>query len=308
MIEYDERYDYARGLNRLNRFLRNTQYDWNLRNWVGRTIRAGFVAVEPDTYSPEMIRMLTRFMLQLDYDEERRAARAGEKARFQILPLDMMVAIDAYQSLQGVARPFACWADYHAIRSGRIRYDIPEVEMVSPRPMPDTRFLFVGNDWEDSSGGSDWTGLRDPILEGLTADGGCEQPLVTLRNGRIVWQAPVNPEFSVDMESVCMIEDFELDRLLEKHDSSYVPGGITAAYKWYLSFGCLNLSKGMLSKHDEICRRTSFKDRLGLTLGYDLTTLLGQSVAYSDLPEDARAAWSNKATTSSVQTDLALFW
>ncbi len=73
MIEFDPRYEYARGLNRLNRFIRNTQYDWSLRNWIGRTIQEGYIAVEPDTYSPAMIRMLTRFMLQLDFDEELRA-------------------------------------------------------------------------------------------------------------------------------------------------------------------------------------------------------------------------------------------
>lgn len=308
MIEYDERYEYARGLNRLNRFLRNTQYDWSLRNWIGRTIKAGFVAVEPDTYSVEMTRMLTRFMLQLDYDEECRARRAGEKPKFEIIPLDMMVAIDAYQALQGIARPFACWADYVDIRSGRARYDIPEVERVPVSPMPDTRFLFVGNDWEETSGGSAWTGLRDPLLEDLTAESGCEQSLVMLKSGQIIWGAPVNPEFSVDMESVCMIEDFELDRLLVKHESAFVPGGITAAYKWYFSYGCLNLSKGMLRKHDEICRRTAFKDRLGLTLDYDLNALLAKTISFSDLPDEARAAWSKKATSATAQTELEFFY
>jgi DNA sulfur modification protein DndC len=306
MIEYDERYEYARGLNRLNRFLRNTQYDWSLRNWVGRTIKAGYIAIECDTYSPKMIRMLTRFILQLDYDEEQRARRAGEKPKFQILPLDMMVAVDAYQSLQGLARPFACWADYEAIRSGRVRYNIPEVDRVPETPMPDTRFLFVGRDWEETSGGSAWTGLRDPLLEDLTDGSGCELGLVTLKNGQIVWEAPINPEFSVDMESVCMIEDFELDRLLAMNESHFVPGGITAAYKWYFSYGCLNLSKGMLRKHDEICRRTAFKDRLGLTLEYDLDALLMQSVPFVDLPDHARSAWEHKATIASVQSELEL--
>lgn len=307
MIEYDERYEYARGLNRLNRFLRNTQYDWSLRNWIGRTIKAGFIAIEPDTYSAAMIRKLTRFMLQLDYDEEQRARRAGEKPKFQILPLDMMVAIDAYQSLQGLARPFACWADYEAIRSRRVRYDIPEVDPVPETTMPDARFLFVGDDWQKTSGASAWTGLRDPILEDLTMESGCEQFLVTLKNGQIIWDAPVNPEFSVDLESVCMIEDFELDRLLDKHESAFEPGGITAAYKWYFSYGCLNLSRGMLRKHDEICRRTAFKDRLGLTLEYDLDRLLTQSVAFADLPDEARAVWMNKATTTWAQSELELF-
>lgn len=303
MLDFDERYAYARGLNRLNRFIRNTQYDWSLRNWIGRTIQEGFVAIAPDTYSPKMIRMLTRFMLQLDFDEEQRARRAGEAPKFRILPLDMMVAIDAYQSLQGVARPFACWVDYNAIRSGQVRYDVPEVERVAPRQMPETRFLFVGKDWEESAG-TEWTGLRDPVWESLMGES--EDMLVTLKNGRVVWRAPVHPEFSVDMDSVYMMEGFELDRLLEKHEASFQPGGITAAYLWYFQFGCLRLSSGMLRKHDEICRRTSFKDRLGLTLEYDHEDLMGKTVRYRDLPEAARKAWANKATTDGSQLEMPL--
>lgn len=144
------------------------------------------------------------------------------------------------------------------------------------------------------------------MIESLTHDSGCEQELITLKSGRIIWSAEKHPEFSVDMESVCMIEDFELDRLLAKHESRFEPGGITAAYKWYFSFGCLNLSKSMLSKHDEICRRTSFKDRLGLTLEYDLDTLLSKTMAFAELPDAARTAWGNKATMASAQTEFDL--
>ncbi|MCA7889130.1 phosphoadenosine phosphosulfate reductase family protein [Burkholderia contaminans] len=303
MIEFDTRYEYATGLHRLNRFMRNTQYDWSLRNWVGRTIMEGFIAVEPDTYSPKMIRMLTRFMLQLDFDEQQRARRAGEQPKFEILPLDVMVAVDAYQSLQGIARPFSCWVDYNEIRTGRVRYDIPEVERAPVTRMPETRFLHVGKDWEDSAG-TEWTGLRDPLWENFMGES--DDMLLTLRSGRIVWKSPVNKEFSVDMESVFLMEEFELDRLLAKHESGFEPGGITAAYKWYFQYGCLNLSAGMLRKHDEICRRTSFKDRLGLTLEYDHEDLISQTVRYRDLPEGARLAWAHKATTSGSQTDLLL--
>jgi DNA sulfur modification protein DndC len=306
MIEFDERYAYARGLHRFNRFLRNTRYDWTLRHWVGRTIREGFVSLEPDTYHPKMLRMLTRFMLQLDYDEEVRARLAGKRPKFKTLPLDMMVAVDAMQSLQGVARSFSCWADYCAIRSGQVRYDIPDVPAVRPTTLPDARFLHVGKDWEDTLAVGPWAGLRDPLIEHLTEGGGCERELVELKNGRVVWAIDKHSEFSVDVESVCMIEDFELDRILEMHERPYIPGGITAAYKWYFAFGCLNLSSSQQAKHDEICRRTSFKDSRGLTLDYDIGHLLGQSTSFAELPDAARRAWAHKATTDSSQTEFEL--
>lgn len=306
MIAYDERYAYAQGLNRFNRFIRNTEHDWTLRNWVGRTIQAGYICIEPDTYSASMVRMLSQFMLQLDYDEEIRARNAGEKPKFQLMPLDVMIAIDAYQSLQGIARPFAIWADYRDIRELGIRYEIPEVEKVKKTPMPDARFLYVGKDWESSLSRGSWAGLRDPLMEFLTEDGGCATNLVQLKNGRVVWGTEKSNIFEVDIESACMIEEFEMDRLLEMHDASFTPGGITAAYKWYFSFGCLSMSASLVAKHDEICRRTSFKDERGLTLDYDLDHLLAQSVSFSELPDDARAVWGNKATMNSAQTEFAL--
>src|SRR3546814_7181771 len=50
MIQFEPRYEYAKGLNQLNKFIRAIRYDWNRRNWVGRTIRGGFIAIEPDTF------------------------------------------------------------------------------------------------------------------------------------------------------------------------------------------------------------------------------------------------------------------
>ncbi|SPD37124.1 protein of unknown function (plasmid) [Cupriavidus taiwanensis] len=116
MVEYDGRYAYAAGLQRLNRFIRHTRFDWHRRHWVGRTIRRGFIKIQPDTYHPTMVRALVRYMLQLDYDEQCRAERAGERPKFELLPLDLLIAVDALQSLNGLARPFAAWADWRDIR------------------------------------------------------------------------------------------------------------------------------------------------------------------------------------------------
>ncbi|MGN4155783.1 phosphoadenosine phosphosulfate sulfotransferase, partial [Burkholderia gladioli] len=55
-------------------------------------------------------------------------------------------------------------------------------------------------------------------------------------------------------------------------------------------------------KHDEIARRTAFKDRLGLNLGHDADRLREHGVRFADLPQDARAAWAHKATMAGAQT------
>ena len=103
-----------------------------------------------------------------------------------------------------------------------------------------------------------------------------------------------------------MIEMFELDRLIDMHHNGWPPGGITAGYKWYLQYGAIQLSHSQAAEHDEILRRTAHKDRTGLSLEYDIDSLLAMSVSFADLPDGARGLWQHKATTESAQQPLLL--
>ncbi|SPS02723.1 phosphoadenosine phosphosulfate sulfotransferase [Cupriavidus taiwanensis] len=296
MVEYDGRYAYAAGLQRLNRFIRHTRFDWHRRHWVGRTIRRGFIKIQPDTYHPAMVRALVRYMLQLDYDEQCRAERAGERPKFELLPLDLLIAVDALQSLNGLARPFAAWADWRDIRMRGIRYEIPNLPLVSQTAVPEARFLYVGEEWDDTAAASEWTGLRDPYLESFTADSACGPTLQVTGDGRALWALPTAQQFSVDPESAFLISEFELDRLLETHDAGVAPGQVTAGYRWYAQYGCLTLSHAQRAEHDEIARRTAYKDRLGLTLEYDIEALRTRALGFDDLPRHGQAAWQQAAT------------
>lgn len=309
MLEYDEQYAYMRGLYNLNRLIRNTQYDWSKRHYIGRTIQAGWIAIEPDTYSPAFIRLLTRLMIQIDFDEERRALAAGEQPRFNLLPLDMLIAIDAMQSLNGIAVPFSCLADWRNIRYRGVRYEFPEEALLDDapyaqsRPLPETMFLYVGKEWDTSASAIDWSGVRDPFIEAMTADSPCE-PVLEDVGGKMTWHADVGERFSVDPESAYMIEEFELDRLADRAESPFFVGGVTEGYRWYRAYGCLNLSYSQQKEHDEICRRTDFKERQGLTLDCDVEALLAKSLPYFDLPESAQEVWKNKLGRVKVQPIL----
>lgn len=305
MVEFDERYAYMAGLNKLNQFIRNTRHDWTRRNWIGRTIKAGYIAVQPDTYNARMVRELARYMLQLDFDEQRRAERAGEQPRFVTLPLEMMIAVDALWSLNGLAKPFAIWADYVDIYQRGIRYDIPDVPAVPATAQPPARFLYVGGEWDDTAG-KHWTGMRDPYVESMLETSPCAPEFKENSRGNVVWSVETNSSFDVDTESAVMIEMFEAERLAEMHRDPLPPGGITYGYKWYLMYGALKLSHSQSAEHDEILRRTAFKDRLGLTLDYDLPALLAKSVSFVDLPPVAYRAWNHKGTTETAQTELLL--
>lgn len=324
MTEYDSRYSYAKGLLKLNQFIRAIRYDWSRRNWVGRTIIEGYVSVGPDTFHPSTIREIQRYMLQLDYDEEVRARLAGEKPKFQLMPEDIIVALDAMQSLYAVARPFAIWADYRDIRTRGVRFDIPDVDVFPSAPEPETRFLYVGNDWDESAPPGSITGMRDPYIEALTELSACAPTLIDINDkarkssrknprprehvkgavARYVWEVPTGQKFEVDIESLFMLMDFEMDRMLEIHDGYLAEGAITWAYKFYLRYGVIQLSHSQQSQHDQYARRSEFKDRLGLTLNYDHDALVAKSVRFSELPDAARRAWAHKATTDGSQTEM----
>lgn len=301
MVEFDDRYAYARGLLKLNKFIRDTRYDWSRRHWVGRTINKGWIAIEPDSYHPDMIRALSRAMLQLDFDEKVRAERAGERPKFQMISLQMLVAIDALQSLNGVARPFQMWADLRDIESG-IRFELPETTPVPQTPMPETRFLYVGEEWDTETSVQ---GLRSAYVESLLETSACLPQLRATSQGRLIWDVMSQRGFDVDLESALMIEEFEKDRLLAMHDAAaWLPGGIKSGYEWYQLYGVLKLDHAQRQHHDEVARRTAWKDLHGLTLNYSITDLCARSVRYASLPVDARAAWASKATSAGCQTDF----
>ncbi|WP_249193494.1 phosphoadenosine phosphosulfate sulfotransferase [Burkholderia cenocepacia] len=302
MVDYDPQYGYAKGLLELNEYLRNIRYDWSRRNWIGRTIRGGYIAIAPDTLHPRVLREVSRFMLQLDHDERLRAHRAGENPRFELLPIEIIVALDAIQSLYGVARPFSLWADLRDIQSGGVRYDIPKIEAVPETPLPESRFLYVGEEWDERPD-SAFTGLRDSYLEALT-EGACQPELVELASGKTAWKVETGQAFEVDVESAYMLMDFELERMLSLHDGYLAPGGVTYGYKWYLQYGTIQLSHSQQAEHAEVCRRSEFKDRLGLTFDYDHNELIAKSVAYRELPESAKAAWVHKARSLSNQMEM----
>ena len=292
MVEFDPSYAYAKPLLRLNALLRNARYDWTTRHWVGRTIRQGFVQVAPDTYSSGFIRTLRRGMLQADHDERERARRADERPRFELIPLDVMIAIDALGSLNGVSEPHAVWAEARAIESGAVRWDFPEVPLTAPQPLPEPRFLYVGREWED---GEVVQGLRNAYFEALTELAPCSPDIRQLPNGRAVWDLETGRGFSVDEEGAEMLAIFESNRLADLHEQWVRhPLGLTSAYDRLLQYGVLNLDHSSLAMHDEVARRTAWKERNGLALNYDLPALLRRSVPFEGLPSDARVAWQHK--------------
>lgn len=261
MIESDEKYAFMRGLNRLQRFIVDTQYDTSRRQWVGRTLtKDGYLAIAPDAYSPGMQRELLRYALTLDRDEQRAARRLGIAPRFSIVSLEQLIAIDIIWSMNGhQPRAFEAihiWED--VFQRGK-SFHPPEVDSkLFAKKLPKPMWLFVGEDYDSDVGYSDvYSGGRN-ILADMA---GCTENL-ELGSGHQFLPVDRTPFFEVDAEgaedflSFCILED----RIHERPEAAD-PG---EAFRQYQMLGTFTTSGRHMADQDYMLRRADWRRRHGV--------------------------------------------
>ena len=287
MVE-EPQHAYMKPLAAFRTFLKNTYHDQSRRTWVGRSIdENGYIRFAIDGYSPAMLQDLLKYALTIDIEEREAAARLGISPRFQIVSLENLLAISAHWSLQGFSLPYTALAIYKEIVNGK-RYSIPDVPESPKQPIPPARYIHVGKGWEQ---GVNWqyTGLRDVMADAFGGEG-CIGHKEIVSKGQVCTVMDVNTSelFSIDPEGATMFMLFEMDRLVDEwHGPAARPqilweGHHVAAieYRFYASYGLLSLAKGQIGKIDEILRRTSYRERLGLAgYHYDHDRALALSVA-----------------------------
>lgn len=273
----DEKYSYMRPLAAFRDYLLNTLFDMNRRTWVGRSIKYGYITFKPDAYAPAELQKLLRYALTIDVEEQQKAALLGIKPRFQIISVEALFAIDAHWSLQGFTLPHAGLKIFREVYLEGQRFPVPDVVPFPKVPIPDARYIYVGDEWDDNAHNAEFTGLRNPLAEIASMD---QNPCLGLRTvsrygvQRSVLNVNTDDVFSVDAESALMILEFELDRLVDKYHGPDVvnlaPGGAVAGqgYLFYVQYGTLTLAANQVSKADEILRRTAWRERMGLA-GYN---------------------------------------
>ena len=267
MLENDEDYHYMIGLNNLQRFLLATQFDFNRREWLGRTInKMGFMATGPDTYSARMREELLRYVLTLQIEELEASQELGlDEPRFNLITLEQIVAIDAEWSKQGLFGGFHGLKIYRDIFRDGERYPIPEITPFERQPIPAKRYIKTGLEW-DSEFNYAFTGLYTPNV-----DEHCpEQELHR------------DTSFTVDSEAIDFIM-MDMDYLIEKYHNN--PNyRITASFQHYLGLGTLTFAKNQLTMVDEILRRTAFREDNGLTgADIDIKALLTKAISKKEM-------------------------
>lgn len=254
--EESGRYAYMKPLSAFREFMAATQYDWSRRTWVGRTIdQDGYIAIQPDAYSPDMLEELLRYALSIQADEVEEARQLGIAPRFSYVNRAQLYLIDATWSLQGLHMPFHAHVIEREIVAGA-RYYPPKLEKVPKTPLPRPRWLFVGKSWNDVTSPYFGAGLRDPLHELHTYDD-CGEELWQLKDGRTVIGYESAPSIEFDEEGMALFDEFELERHIELYHRPDVDW--TTGYRKYLQFGFMNPSTNAAGMIDKLLRRTHWK-------------------------------------------------
>ncbi|MBU9200127.1 phosphoadenosine phosphosulfate reductase family protein [Burkholderia multivorans] len=272
-----EQYAYMEPLSRFREYLSNTLFDLSKRAWMGRSIVDGYIQFAPGSYAPEYTQDLLRFALTIDRDEQLKAEELGIEPRFQIVGPQALIAIDAIWSLQAYARPFAALAIFHDVYVKGLSFEVPVVPKAVKMPFPAPRYIPV-RDWDETAK-DDYTGLRSALLEMHDTP---TREVSSKGVLRTVMQVETSDIFDVHEESVAMILEFELERLVQRYHETEAMHGMPLAgeaYRFYAQYGAISLAKSQVGEVDRILRRSAWRERHGLAgWNFDRERALAMSV------------------------------
>lgn len=247
MIKSDpQRYAHLQPLNRLRNWLANTQYDWSLRQYVGRTIaKDGYIEIVADTFSPDTLRRLLIYTLSAEH-----------LSGVPIINLQQLIAIDARWSMYGLFPPFSALKIYLDLQATQAWEEAPIVDLHPATPVPRIGRIYVGNNWTEITGLRSVAGLRDSSMEMFGFE--CGVDYKTLPNGALVCNYDEGEGFEVDWDGAAdfltfMAEDY-IDQYCKPDCQDWTWG-----YKTYLRLGILSIGKGQARTNDEILRRSQWR-------------------------------------------------
>jgi DNA sulfur modification protein DndC len=252
MIKSDpNRYGHLKPLARLRNFISHTQYDWTLRQFVGRTISAdGDIEIGADTYSPDMLKNLLRWTLS-----------AQIQSGVPIISYEQLVAIDLRWSMYCLTPPFTGLKIYFEVVDGGMLSDPPDVPRFPKTPVPKIGKLKVGAPTYGAALPGQVTGLRNVALEMFSET--CGDTLRQLPNGSIVIDVETEGEMEVDPEGAADFIFFEGERMVEEYCHEDCSDW-TWGYKTYLQWGVLSIAKGRSTQVNTILERSQWRQANGL--------------------------------------------
>lgn len=260
LISTDADYEYMQGLSDLRNLIAASRWDYSKRYWVQRSLRDGEVVLQPDCYSPAFLLELFRYAVTLDTEERSAARRAGVAPRFRMVTEEAMVAIDAMWSLNGFHPPHTALLEYLDITEGDARYPVPASGSypVAPRAAVPAPVRYAAGKVWDGEEIAAFTGTRS--VDEYMAD--CYDTK-TSTDGRQVLALDTSARMTVDMESLFLALDFEMDGIRKRNREEPSASDWTSGYRFWTTYGTLTLAGAQLLEHDATLRRTAWRAREG---------------------------------------------
>ncbi len=279
LINEPDKYGYMKHLNQIQRVLVESQYNWDLRNGVGRTLyKSGHIELKSDTYRIGFLKRLLHGLISADFLEQRRAAEHSRKfytgelkptprnkrmcePQFQFIEIESVIFLDFLWSLHGY-----CVEPFEALGIWESVYKYGELELFDDKstltrtrtPRKAGMYLEVcsPNEYWDSVLPSNqrYCGLVDQYQNAFNC---AETNRVYDRHSNefLEFTNIINEEnnFTIDKESAFIFLDFELERYRNAHITPQ------AACQVLLNFGVISLSKSsLLEKHYQAIRGSVF--------------------------------------------------
>lgn len=292
-----ERYAYMHGLNRVQRYLIKTQWDWSQRHPIGRTIYSGgYIRLQPDVYRPGFLRRLLHVCCSLDYQEQQRAVETKVRLlsgdiednahnrrmcnpQFRIITPAALIHIAFLWSFHHfVETPF------EAIRIYRKVWEFGDLDLLEdepslmavPRSTIDNEWWIKVPRWGD---GSLADGLADPISAMTYFDGQDDERAARKVN---TWDGPRHVvsfvdsnETSIDEEAADWVIWEDYPRLWEQVQDGLMTN--TDAARYFMRMGVVSMAKGMTGKYHQMMQRGQTLTHLGLSGDISMLDVLMKS-------------------------------
>ena len=276
------------------RFLTKIQYDWSLRDYIGRKVfEGGYVRLQPNVFSSSLTERLFHICCSLDYVEAQRAAAVREKLlsgevedtahnrrmaepQFRLVQEANVLHIDFLWSLHCFnPRPFRAIELYRQVWEGGaldLLDDEPAMQPVPRTPMPAPRWMKL----PEGRIGTSFDGLSDPSAEMAYFDGReddrASRSLLSSGESLNIVAFEEEDELTVDEDTASWIIWHEYDGLRQRvSDGEFTP---VAASQYLLRYGAVRISRGKGAVYHRLAQRGQAFSRLGINDQTPLPSLL----------------------------------
>lgn len=301
------RYEYMRGLNQLRQLLMATQFDFNRRDLLGRTVsEAGYIQVRPDVYSLEFRRQLLAHMITLDVLEEERAERVSSQLatgaiqktphnllmaepQFQLVSPSKLLAVDFFWGMHHQAQEaHSAVSVWYEIRHLGRRVPVPSLEVTPKAAVPEKRWYPVGDFDREAPA----EGLGDAVMTAWNAYRHEERPIKgrSVKGESTVWfeegdGLEVNAEAALDF-----VEIFYPENVVEIRRHEALEGT-----RFLLNEELVKLPEGMAERYQRMARRGQYFARLAERYGMSASDLEHELLSRS-IPDEEHSLLVAKAS------------